>query len=51
MCFEFEWLYWAQLAQDKARRDEQSSQQPAEETVRSAAQAAATRQTDTPAHA
>lgn len=24
MCFEFEWLYWAQLAQEKARNDEES---------------------------
>lgn len=51
MCFEFEWLYWAQLAQEKARRDEQPSQQRTEEVTRSAAQAAAARQTDTPAHA
>lgn len=23
MCFEFEWLYWAQLAQEEDRRREQ----------------------------
>lgn len=27
MCFEFEWLYWAQLAQEKARNEDQSARQ------------------------
>jgi hypothetical protein len=26
MCFEFEWLYWAQLAQDKERRRAEAEQ-------------------------
>ena len=49
MCFEFEWLYWAQLAQEKASRDEQAAQRPADEVAQAAAQAAAQRQTETPA--
>jgi hypothetical protein len=51
MCFEFEWLYWAQLAQEKASRDEQAAQPAAAEEVRAAPQAAAARSTDRPAHA
>lgn len=50
MCFEFEWLYWAQLAQEKARRDAQAAQRD-DDAAQAAAQAAAPRQTQTPAHA
>jgi|LNFM01.1.fsa_nt_gb hypothetical protein len=35
MCFEFEWLYWAQLAQEKARNEDLAAkaQKPAEQPV------------------
>lgn len=41
MCFEFEWLYWAQLAQEKTRQQESAGKRhvrPAEDTARTARQ-------------
>lgn len=34
MCFEFEWLYWAQLAQEKAQRDEKAQQERVADAAR-----------------
>lgn len=40
MCFEFEWLYWAQLAQEKAQNQDTAGQAstPAQSPTRAARQ-------------
>ncbi len=42
MCFEFEWLYWAQIAQEKARQQDTAgkSVRPAEDAPWTARQSA-----------
>ncbi len=52
MCFEFEWLYWAQIAQEKAQREEKAQQAAeAARTMPLRQDAAKTPQHDMPAHA
>lgn len=33
MCFEFEWLYWAQLAQEREREEAEKAGKSAETTL------------------
>ncbi|MEI7969254.1 MAG: hypothetical protein WCJ69_09730 [Betaproteobacteria bacterium] len=55
MCFEFEWLYWAQLAQEKAQRDEKAQREQAADAARVGAlrqdPARRPRDMEAPAHA
>jgi hypothetical protein len=50
MCFEFEWLYWAQLAQEREREESEKAKQ-AGETVPEAALAPQRQDRPVPAHA
>ncbi len=49
MCFEFEWLYWAQLAQDEERRRAHEAAQAGEQQA--GAKPAQPQTAQEPAHA
>lgn len=36
MCFEFEWLYWAQLAQEREREESEKTRQAGEASAKPA---------------
>ena len=50
MCFEFEWLYWAQLAQEREREENEKARQT-RETVPQPAPTREQQERPVPAHA
>lgn len=50
MCFEFEWLYWAQLAQEREREENEKARQT-RETVPQLAPTREQQERPVPAHA
>lgn len=50
MCFEFEWLYWAQLAQEREREETEKARK-ASEALQQAAHVPQQQEQPVPAHA